>query len=89
MIVTAHIRLYLPVGNYGAIRYAWLNIENWRLKIEDCRHRKKHDADRCFAYNLLILLGPVAGRETFYEYIKIEDYLYIALLISDKRFFAL
>ena len=44
--------------------------------FEVCRHRKKHDADRYCAYNLLILLGPVAGRETFYEYIKIGAAVY-------------
>jgi hypothetical protein len=49
-----------------------LKKEYFNLIIEVCRHRKKHDADRYCAYNLLILLGPVAGRDTFYEYIKFE-----------------
>ena len=47
-----------------------------KIQNKDCRHRKKHDADRYCSYNLLILLGPVTGRVTFYEYIKIGAAVY-------------
>ena len=34
MIVTVHIRLHLPVGNYGAIRYDGLKAQGAGLKAK-------------------------------------------------------
>ena len=63
-----------------------LKKEYFNLIIEVCRHRKKHDADRYCAYNLLILLGPVAGRETFYEYIKFDSGINAYILNTSGSF---